>query len=62
MTVGVREHTCVAPRLLPGLGDDLGAGLVRALDQLLYTCLAPGTKAEDALALSAPRDLSRSRR
>jgi hypothetical protein len=46
-----------APGFLSGLGDDLGAGLVRAVDQLVDTGLGPGTQAEDALAVSSPSDL-----
>ena len=53
MTIGVRESTCVAPRLLTGFGDDLGTGLPRALDQLVHSGLGLGAQTEEALALSA---------
>jgi hypothetical protein len=39
------------------LGDDVGAGLLSSLDQLVHTGLRLGDQAEDALAVSALCDL-----
>ena len=53
MAVGVGERTGIAPRLLPGLDDDLCTGLTRTLDELVDARISPGAQPEHTFALLA---------
>ena len=57
MTVGVSKRTRVAPGLLPGLGDDLRASLVRTFDYLIDSRIGFCTQVEDSFVLPVLRNL-----
>lgn len=57
MPVRIGERTYLAPRRVGGLSDDLGAGLVGALNQLVDGGVGRRAEARYALAVSAACDL-----